>query len=441
MVRYSWLLFGGFIVLLSESRVASPALNSGNRVVDFAGQACLEGPGECTGGSSPNLARSGSECGNIGETRWAFTKIKSIELTANESRNASICSEYTLDLQPKWISSATWVDAGSRIMVVDPSSDTVFIYSSKGSPSELLPKNLTDNEKLESSAKISASYILKLSGPKALILDDKLTHVKNMLDIGKRGDGSLNGLGALYNWATTGEQLFAIGTFHQSQSSGYQIGFLRGRFEKNATSIGEVNFVKSFDFSPYYTLGQKYITVNDDYAFFLSMKGSAELYAANLSSGQALRKLKTIPAEYSQVPVLPQATSLKDAPRIFSEIERNNLLAGIYGFKKMLYLLARSPSGMQTKWWLYQIDPQRDMVIGRLLLPTVAHHITVVPSPKSWFIFEKGPVEDGVQQKIESLVEIPTDWIVNISSSPLSDRNNKSLEKAICTKTDKKKRA
>jgi len=332
-------------------------------------------------------------------------------------------------------------------MVVDPISDRVLLYSTNGLPLGALSKELTNNEMVDGSDKASSSYILKLSGPKALILNERLTRINSNLDLGRSGDGT-GGFGALYNWATASDQLFAVGTFHSSESlenssSNYQLGFLRGRLKRGSVHVEKVELVKPFDFSPYYMLGHRYVTVNDDAAFFLSMKGSAELYTMSLSSEQGLRKLKptALPSEYSQVPSLPAAAGPSDASLIFRAIESNSLLVGIYGYGHMLYLLARSPSGNQTTWWLYQIDPQQDKIMGRLLLPTAAHHITIVPSPTSWFIFEKGPVVAAGLQKIESLITVPTDWIVNVTSSPLRERNNKSTGKDLCARMDKKKKA
>src|SRR5437764_15418965 len=107
----------------------------------------------------------------------------------------------------------------------------------------------------------------------------------------------------------------------------------------------------------------------------------------------------------------------------------------------MLYLLALSPSETQTIWWLYQIDPLRDKIIGRVLLPTAAQHITLVPTSAYWFIFEKGSVQDPGRQKIGSLLAIPTNWLVNPISSPLNENHSKASGSFLCIMADKRKKA
>jgi hypothetical protein len=116
----------------------------------------------------------------------------------------------------------------------------------------------------------------------------------------------------------------------------------------------------------------------------------------------------------------------RDASALFKEIEGLTIPVGLYGQGNMLYLLTRKPDSQgATSWSLFQIDPQKDQVIGELRLPTKANHLTVVPSPEAWFLFEKGPVESPGAQNISSLLSIPASWINVPAGSPLNAANPK----------------
>jgi hypothetical protein len=313
-------------------------------------------------------------------------------------------------------------------MVVDPRQNEVLLYSVDANTSEIFLPGHPKAKKVSGAAKSQARYILKM-GNKALILDAYLKGNQE-LDIGRDHAGHLNGLGSLYDWAAARDQIFAIGMFSDSAavtsaSKDFHLGFLEAHIGKDTASIDDAKFLMPLEDSPYYVLGHSYVAANDLSAFMLKMNAgsSAELWEFTFANGRKRRLLeKTFPAEFRRIPrIVSETDGPENSVGLYGEIEHYHLPVGIYGFEKMLYLLARSPIEGGTAWWLYQIDPGSDKLVGRLRLPTTADHVSIVPASNAWFIFEKGPVQAGGSQKIETLITIPTNWIVNPLSSPLAD--------------------
>jgi hypothetical protein len=102
---------------------------------------------------------------------------------------------------------------------------------------------------------------------------------------------------------------------------------------------------------------------------------------------------------------------------IAEAMERSTSVAGIYGSQRFLHVLVRlvlSDSGEKT-WTLIRIDPQRDLIVGETVLPISAPHILVIPGPQYWAFVEKGRVRAFGEQEADSLLLVPSAWIVTAS--------------------------
>jgi hypothetical protein len=428
----------------SENAVGSPvaigspvrvSIDPENRRYHFGMQACVDGPGKCDDG---NIMASAA-CDNLHPIQWNFSKIVSLVAADNGPAKTS-CSQYQIAASPKWISSAVWVDKKSEIMVIDPKQNEIFLYAVGSKAPEVLLPDRPKEQKVNGAAKSRVRYIIK-AGTNALILNADL-RVNQELDIRRDHLGHFNGLGSFYDWDTTPDQIFAIGMFNDSpmpDPRNFHLGFLKADLGKDAASVNNAKLLMPLEDSPYYVLGHNYVATNDFAAFVLKMKddSDAELWEFDRNGGRKRRLLeKTFPAEFRHIPRIVSGTDGPgDSASLFKEIEGYHIPVGVYGFERMLYLLARSPSESgATTWWLYKIDPQKDKIVGkRLRLPTTSNHISIVPTSTSWFIFEKGPVQSKGSQKIETLITIPTSWIINPSSPLVEDSKG-----STCVRTEKK---
>jgi hypothetical protein len=140
--------------------------------------------------------------------------------------------------------------------------------------------------------------------------------------------------------------------------------------------------------------------------------------------------LDAFPTDYQQAPkLMSPMDGPRDAAQLFKEIEGLTIPVGLYGKKSMLYLLTRRPAGNgKTVWSIFQIDPKEDRVTGEVILPTQAHHVSIVPSPQAWYVIERGEVRDMGTQEISTMLEIPVSWITSPKTSPLNAQRTRVKE-------------
>jgi hypothetical protein len=134
------------------------------------------------------------------------------------------------------------------------------------------------------------------------------------------------------------------------------------------------------------------------------MEAEPRIYEA--APGKAARALRAFPAEYQTTPKLPaRLAGPPQASALLREVERLALPVGLYGQGTRLYLLVRKPGTTgSTIWSIFQID------------------LTVAPTPRAWYLFEKGTVEKAGAQVISSLLSIPSPWLDLPDTSPLRAR-------------------
>ncbi|HSS79024.1 MAG TPA: hypothetical protein VLV54_20050 [Thermoanaerobaculia bacterium] len=135
------------------------------------------------------------------------------------------------------------------------------------------------------------------------------------------------------------------------------------------------------------------------------------------------RRLKCFPQEFERLPRLPDLGGFAAAAALYKALENSTAATGLYGRGDLLYLLTRKPSPKGTIWQIWQIDPQRDVVVRSLTLPTTANHVFLAPGSRDWAVIEKGAVKEGGKQAIRSMLLIPSSWIEDPASKALADGN------------------
>lgn len=123
-------------------------------------------------------------------------------------------------------------------------------------------------------------------------------------------------------------------------------------------------------------------------------------------------RLAAFPEGFDQVPILPVEQGPSADEAVFASLERASMPTGLLSHGAQLFLVTRRPEVEGgTRWVLHQIDPEKDVLIQSIRLPTTSNHIVVVPGSVDWAIVEKGPVMGTGRQEIRTVVLVPASWI------------------------------
>jgi hypothetical protein len=324
-----------------------------------------------------------------------------------------------LEESPRWISSAAWIEDSSRLLVVDPHRNALLSYDPQGHSTRLPALHLNGAEVLPATvARTEDGFLLESVEGRFLGLDGQFRAVREHAPAWKSAAGEH--LGSLYQWTVADDKLVGFGTLTRPDRS-FERGFIRVPVRLG----GKAEMLKAFANEDFYLLsGYSFLASLGDEAYFVLMDKRPAIYRA-VPGNQRVEKLNAFPDEYRIRPdFLTRMTGSKSAPAHYAELETFTTPAGLYAQDGLLYLLTRRPDGKaKTAWWLYQIDPKKDVILGRVQLPTSAAHLTVVPGEASWFVFERGPVVPNpsrvqkIAQEISSLVVIPSSAIRSLSMS------------------------
>jgi len=408
---------------------------AGNKEYDFGAGVCVDGNGQC----APAIF---ADTPLLSPTAPSVLKavLKTRRAVNNQSSTAPACSRSTLTDPLGWMGTAVWFAHSAEIVAVNPYANKLVAISPNGvvrtenrsqtlsAFQEFLPARLEY---------FQDGYLLASTASEVAAIDGKYYARVAKGNFKENSDGTATDIRSIRDMVVLGSDLVAFGSIGAEQkpdarpdNPGFTLGFFHARIErlpKKPLSFKNAKIFLPLEDQRYYLLGHRYITATADGIFFVSMgKEAAKLYQY-LPSGQ-LRLLTALPATYSSLrPLKSNFTGPLAAEAVFDEIETLRLPAGLYGQGRFIYLLTREPDPQAglgkraTIWLLHQIDPRNDKLLGSIRLPTTANHLTIVPSPSTWYIFEKGRVTGGAQQRIESILRVPADWVARPHESPLSN--------------------
>lgn len=233
----------------------------------------------------------------------------------------------------------------------------------------------------------------------------------------------LPNLRTLYaGWVVNGDDVVGYGSVSTADKRkkrvngrGFQLGFIRLNLPRASTKL-----VVPFEDNDYYLVNQQYITTAGGNVYFIAMDTTATIYRLSKDIATRLNR-RTVPDEYLTVPALNTPSSGADKVRgQFEELQATRLAVGLYGYDNFIYLLTRNPEALDSMWSLYKIDPRSERLVGRIPLPSLAPHLTLVPGDHYWLAIEKGTVEFAGRQQIRDILSIPTKWITAPEASPLN---------------------
>jgi hypothetical protein len=328
---------------------------------------------------------------------------------AQPPKPAAECRSLPLGpIRPGWISSAVYVPSLDRLLVVDSSLNRLLLVSGTGQVAKL------ENEAARRAAlpallaPTGSGFLLKVLDPGLLELDGSL----NVVSEGKvreTATATQPGVGHFYQWTVAGNAIVAYGSIRSPHfQEGYSLGFLRLHL---ADLTGRPEMLLPFPNLRFYSIGYPYLASLGPTTYFLAMDQKAILYRVSEGGKPVAVPLAGLPAELEQVPILKsRMTGPATAPALYEELEAQTMPAGLYGGPDgFLYLLARRPDGPgRTDWSLYQIDPAGNKIRGLGHLRSNAKHLTVVPSARTWYFFERGDVEPSGRQDIHSMIAVPS---------------------------------
>lgn len=88
------------------------------------------------------------------------------------------------------------------------------------------------------------------------------------------------------------------------------------------------------------------------------------------------------------LPALPANFGQRSHESFYTLVEASSYFAGLYAEADKLYLLTKSVTEDGRLWELHQIDPDADVVVGSVRLPTTAVHVSLLPGPVHWVLEE-----------------------------------------------------
>jgi hypothetical protein len=325
------------------------------------------------------------------------------------------CYRVALEHRPHWISAA--LADSSQVIVVDSwgtDGKRLLSYSPQGKVSVLpSPGGYSDPDFVP--AKIArlgdGGFLLQLADGSTLQLDERLRLADRETALQERSGGWR--VGSLYQFTTAGGAAVAYGSLFPNDHH-FELGFFR--VPLRSADGEQISMLERFDEPEFYVIGYPYFTAIDDDAYFVKMSKKPGIY--NVSrTGHEISRLTAFPQECRVRPDFKtRMTGPKTAAAHFAELETFTVPAGLYSQGGMLYLLVRTPDPRRgTAWWLYEIEPRGDRIVGRVRLPTSASHVTLVPSESSWYLFERSSVGENQRQEIATMVVLPSSAVAALS--------------------------
>lgn len=328
------------------------------------------------------------------------------------------CRSVPLSLHPGWISSAAFVPALQKILVVDSSLNRLLLVSPDGETTKI-SGTLADRAKLPALVvPAEDGFLLKLVEPTLLVLDNDLK-LREETKLQRSAAPKAFTVGSLYQWTVAGRAVLAYGSLRSpSLPRGYELGFLR--FPASGGVPGRPEMLLPFGNGDFYVLGYQYLASLGSTGYFLAMDRKAVLYKVPPGAAPVARP-NAVPTAFRDLPKLQaQMTGPADAPALYAELEQRTMPAGLYGGADgFLYLLTRQPghvAGM-TDWTIYRIDAEGNRILGSGHLHSAAKHLTAVPAKDAWYFFERGEVAPTGGQSIGSMIVVPNARLTQLGPS------------------------
>jgi hypothetical protein len=303
------------------------------------------------------------------------------------------------------VTSGTWLADGRRLAVVDSLSERVVLYRQDGRSLGVVTgpngEALRDlSPRLIKSAG-QGRLLVETAADGLVALDSRFALLRRTPLNSKSARSDLTMLGT-FQWQPVGNDEVVSFSDLELKPPRWGAGFVRFSLADPASFTvlrqGSLEDPERL----FNRLGYPFIAALGDKAYILVMGNSTELYESSKGSPD-LRRLTAFSSQ--ETPDLPSFDEWSEFAGVMAAVERSAMPAGLYGWDGQLYLLSRKPAGGgRTQWSLTRLDPESGQNLGTVVLPTTAHHLTVIPGPRAWAFLEKGPVLGRERQEIGSML-------------------------------------
>lgn len=338
------------------------------------------------------------------------------------------CPRVPLSPAPLWSASAAWDSGGHGLLIVDPRSHSLRLYSTGG---ELRREIALDpmasfdySHPLRLQAQAEGGYVL--GGPKQLLeLDESLAPQRVVEPVGTLAAAGVED-GQIDDFVLTRKGVYAYADLITSPEApgaepadaeagdaepAWKFGFYR-------LDLGDPDARQLLNFEP----GDVELTAYRDYeirpylarlgdrVYLLRLQDAPALYRLDRRKPRRLARLE--PADgYSPVAlhsfddrlfVLVRRIDRKEkpagleAPEVVSGTDRNAMLSR--------GLLVTST---ETRWALEELDPRSGKVLGRLDLPSRSSRLKVIPGDATWAFIEESTIPNLDEGTGSDLLTVP----------------------------------
>jgi len=331
---------------------------------------------------------------------------------------------------PTWTWSGAW-SASDQLVLADPVSHALFQYLvPSGRTVEALPKSLAADLGSTVPSRIQATgngeLVVELANDR-LVTFSKSFRLMSRADVVTRYNAKAANPGAriesLWGWTLAGGDLLGYGDVSFDGRQRWESGVFRLSLSNpqnlevafsTPLALENPESEKPDTSRAFYRLGLPFLAALKDekddtryVGYVLLMKDRLGIYRHE-KGRPTLDFVTALPRGLEVSPQLPDLKRKEDFPSVMRAVEQSTMPAGLWGWNGHLFLLSRAPAGTKTRWTLTKIDPRQGAVLGSIVLPTEANHLTVVPGPSWWAFVEKGPVLGFGNQNIDSAVLVPS---------------------------------
>lgn len=346
--------------------------------------------------ANPRDARSSTES-IAGEGLMALDKVPGV-----------VRHEFSRPLY--WPTSAVWTPAfGSDLLVVDVLQDRLLLSSTEGNLTDL-PEAMSAARALTHPSQVRSSdeliWVEDEAEDTVTVFDreslDRVREIRLKETRFEPADGdSVEHLAVIYDWIPVGEGLLVFGDAKKAGSAGGDGSWSMVLAFLSPDGSGEVlrRLPISWPERQRYKETLRYFAEAAGSGFVLLFGDQTEVLRVDRSGKET--ELLALPDELtdSVSPTVPKEAGLdgpERATRFYRNLEEaDRVLYGLYGAGDELFLLLRqryAATSLAT-WELVPVDPRSGELGPRVLVPSRAPHLGVVPGESNWALIEKSGVE------------------------------------------------
>ncbi|MGH9382041.1 MAG: hypothetical protein ACRD2Z_15715 [Thermoanaerobaculia bacterium] len=330
-----------------------------------------------------------------------------------------VCRVVDLDPAPRWTFWGTWTENGERLILADVGGGRLLHFARDGSDSGAVAQpggGALEFEYPGDITRLGDQFLLVDRADRVVRLDDDLVPTRSwrlrelpVLDRMSAGDQAAHVMTISSIVGRGSDEVIGVVNAMDGTAARLGIGRLtlggRPQIEVMEWLGGTTESLLQ-----HYGVANPAVAVVGDSVYALRFDNEPRI--AQIIP--VVRELASFPEGFDEMPVLPAVRGSADSVAFFGLLERARTPTGLLGYRDQLFLVTRQPQSTGgTRWMLHQIDPEKDVLVRSIQLPTSSNHIVVVPGSVDWAIVEKGPVVGPGQQAIRRAVMVPAAWIEN----------------------------